>query len=186
MTPAGAPWASARTRLSESLRLQSDKRAPLPERFHHPHQTGKLTPKCRPRDFLSGARRNLPRNCLCRLERIRGRDGCAGRLQRTCLCSPNSLISGKIQGISANVGEWRRLEASIHKGLAAKFPKGRTGNSSTRTANFLYNNRDHTRLSISTPKCPHLLEKRTFRTRMLMSLSDPQRTCVFRSQADMR
>jgi hypothetical protein len=74
MTPAGAPWASARTRPSESLRLQSDKRAPLPERFHHPHQTGKLTPKCRPRDFLSEARRNLPRNCLCRLERIRGRE----------------------------------------------------------------------------------------------------------------
>jgi hypothetical protein len=41
----------------------------LSERFDwHPHQTGKLTPKCRPRDFRSGARRNLARNCLCHLE----------------------------------------------------------------------------------------------------------------------
>ena len=40
----------------------------LPERFHHPHQTGKLTPKCRPRDFRSEARRNLAPNCLCHFE----------------------------------------------------------------------------------------------------------------------
>ena len=42
----------------------------------------------------------------------------------------------KIQAIPANVGEWRTREAGIHKGLAAKFPTGRTGNSLTRTANF--------------------------------------------------
>ena len=49
----------------------------LAERFHHPHQTGKLTPKCRPRDFLSGARWNLARNCLCHVERIQARDNSA-------------------------------------------------------------------------------------------------------------
>jgi len=40
----------------------------FPEPFHHPPRTKKLTPKCRPRDFLSEARRNLVRNCLCHLE----------------------------------------------------------------------------------------------------------------------
>ena len=100
------------------------------ERFHHPHQTGELTPKCRPRDFLSGARRNLARNCLCHLEpnpRTRKQCGIRPQIQliherrkivRTCLCRSNSLISGKIQGISANAGERCPLEASIHKGLA--------------------------------------------------------------------
>ena len=34
------------------------------------------------------------------------------------------------------------LEAGIHKELGVKFPAGRTGNSSTRTANFLWNNAD--------------------------------------------
>jgi len=48
----------------------------------------------------------------------------------------NSLIPGKIQGILPKLGRMVRLETSIHKGLAAKFPKGGTGNLKTRTANF--------------------------------------------------
>jgi hypothetical protein len=57
----------------------------LPERFHHPHQTGKLTPKCRPRDFLSGMRWNLAWNCLCHLEpnpRTRKQRGIRPRIRR--------------------------------------------------------------------------------------------------------
>src|SRR4029078_711882 len=67
--PAEAAWLSRR--ISAPLRVcRTFDGVPsrFPEPFHHPPRTKKLPPKWRPRDFLSEARRNLVRNCLCHLE----------------------------------------------------------------------------------------------------------------------
>jgi len=48
--------------------------------------------------------------------------GCAGRLRRTVLYQGNSLILGKIQGISPKSGKSRTLGASTHKALLVEFP----------------------------------------------------------------
>ena len=119
-----------------------------------------LTHKYPPRDFGGSARENSTKNRLypLQIESLGGRNlagfceesaslartdnssismtysGCAGRLRRTRLCYPNSLITGKIQGISLNTPlPWRTnpLNSEI---CLDEFPAVGTGNFWSRTA----------------------------------------------------
>jgi len=76
----GGYWRTALLWWSEAfprtirVRRTFDRRAfAAPEWFHHPRQTGTLTPKCRPEDFLSGARGIVSAT----QNRIRGRENSA-------------------------------------------------------------------------------------------------------------
>jgi hypothetical protein len=54
--------------------------------------------------------------------------GCAGSLLRTALRQSNSLITGKIEGISPILKLSRMTGPAEINGFAGEFPKGKTGN----------------------------------------------------------
>jgi hypothetical protein len=56
--------------------------------------------------------------------------GCAGSLQRTALRASNSLITGKIEGISSVLGPSCVTRPLPNNRLAAKFPNGQNRESS--------------------------------------------------------
>ena len=126
-----------------------------------------LTPKCRPRDFRLRAPPNSPKKCLCRLKPdLRGRnqagirgefDGLARDInpftindldwlcwQSATNCSPtvNSLIRGKIQGISSISGRWRVLRPSNLNRLVAKFPTQQNREFNRENSEFFLRNRE--------------------------------------------
>ena len=126
-----------------------------------------LTPKCRPRDFRLRAPPNSPKKCLCRLKPdLRGRNqaGIRGKFdglvrdrkllhindlcwlcsQSAANCSPpaNSLIRGKIQGISSISGPWCVLRPSNLNRLVAKFPTQQNREFNRENSEFFLRNRE--------------------------------------------
>ena len=87
----------------------------------------------------------------------------------------NSLIIGKIQGILTKSGQWFTLEASVLNGFAVKFPTTWSREYMDANSEFSLQQQGPPSPSTSIPTCPHLLEQRTCRTRLLMSDSDPKR-----------
>jgi hypothetical protein len=87
-------------------------------------------PRVGPRSYRPNLNSNPPGPFTEGLERAKNAatSGCAGSPQRTALRWLNSLITGKIQGISPKLGPARMPGSLKTNRFATKFPRGKTGN----------------------------------------------------------
>ena len=94
--------------------------------------------------------------------------GCAGSLERTALRLSNSLITGKIEGMSSFLALFAHALTPEPNRLAVNSLASRTGNFPEETGRVVFHNGKSKRL--------RLVEERTFRERAPTSAFDPWRT----------